>query len=314
MAFFTGLRGLISALATSLIVLGALSLSLAEGMVLTAPTAQPEPTLPPVNLTPLPDPDGRSLTQTAASQIPTNTIPVLVTPTEDLSSFCERPSGWEVYVIQPGDTLESLSAERNIPLEQLMAGNCLVSPQVIHGTFLYLPIPTPTPTVTMTKTATTTVTAAVTRSATATRTSTTPGKIIPSPVPCGPYPGWVRYRIQKGDTLFSLSRELNTSVSQLQHANCLGSSTLIRAGHWLWVPRLPYRTPTPTYTMTQPPATPTGTKSPVPTSTATSTVTPTATLTATPTPTNTETATLTPTPTETETEEPGGEDPPPGES
>ena len=308
MSVRTGLSGLVSALATSLVVLGALSLSLTEGMVLSAPTSLPEPTLPPVNLTPLAQPATIEPSPPIATAAPTITIPVLVTPTENLSVFCERPSGWETYVIQAGDTLDSLAAQRGIPVEQLMAGNCLISPQVIHGTLLSLPIATSTVTVTTTKTSTSTAT--TTRTAAVVQVTTTPGMVIPSPVPCGPFPGWVRYRVQKGDTLFSLSRELNTSVSQLQHANCLGSSTLIRAGDWLWVPKLPYRTATPTRTATDLPPKPTGTNTPVPTSTITNT--PTATFTVTVTPTTTMTVTTTPSPTATDTDIPLDPEPPSG--
>jgi LysM repeat protein len=56
---------------------------------------------------------------------------------------------------------------------------------------------------------------------------------------CGPPEGWVSYTVQAGDNLFRLSRELGLTVAQLQSANCLGSSILIRAGDQLYVPVLP---------------------------------------------------------------------------
>jgi LysM repeat protein len=133
---------------------------------------------------------------------------------------------------------------------------------------------TATPTLTRTATATRT-TPTVTRTLRPTRTATLSQRqeIIPSasylPTTCGiPY-GWSRYTVQPGDTLTSISQRTNTSVSQLQIANCMGYSTLIYAGMTLYVPFVPapvYPTqPSPTST-TQPSPVP-STSTPVPTNT-----------------------------------------------
>ncbi len=60
---------------------------------------------------------------------------------------------------------------------------------------------------------------------------------------CGPPPGWMIYTVQVNDTLFSLARRTNTSVAQIQQANCL-ADTLIFAGQHLYLPFVPPPIPT----------------------------------------------------------------------
>jgi LysM repeat protein len=63
---------------------------------------------------------------------------------------------------------------------------------------------------------------------------------------CGPPKGWVIYVVRAGDNLYKIASATVSSVGLLQQANCLGSSTIIRPGQRLFVPRLPVWTPTPT--------------------------------------------------------------------
>lgn len=104
---------------------------------------------------------------------------------------------------------------------------------------------------------------------------------------------WPSYRVQPGDTLFTLASATGTSVRELMSANCRASDQ-IYAGQLLYVPFLLSKTLTSTPTNT-----PTNHSTPTDTATATATGTPTETPTATPTdsPTPTPTETLTPTPT-----------------
>ena len=104
---------------------------------------------------------------------------------------------------------------------------------------------------------------------------------------------WPTYRVQRGDTLFSLASVMVTSVNELRSANCL-TNDQIYAGQQLFVPRILGTTITPTLTDT-PTATQTPTDTPTDTPTPTNTATPTATDTSTPTDTATATATNTPT-------------------
>jgi LysM repeat protein len=126
-------------------------------------------------------------------------------------------------------------------------------------------------------------------------TATSPPPIVTSagpPAPtatCAPAPSdWVAYFVQRGDTLYSLSRRSGTTVDRIMTANCL-RLTAIQVGQSLLLPRQP-DTPTP--------LPPTATAKPV--------VTPTAAASATLTQTPTEALTETPTkaPIETPTERP----------
>jgi LysM repeat protein len=97
--------------------------------------------------------------------------------------------------------------------------------------------------------------------------------------PCGPPFGWVRYTVQQGDNLYHIATMFGITTSQLQGANCLGSSITIHPGQLLWVPNRPPQTPvtpgiiiSPTYTFptetaTEIPPTPTDTLEPTSTST-----------------------------------------------
>lgn len=188
---------------------------------------------------------------------PTSTFTLPPPPTT-----CPPPAGWVAYVVQAGDTLENLATRYQVSVETLSQANCLLTASILPGSVLYVP-PTPTRT----------------------------------PVPCGPPRGWVTYVVQAGDTLYRLSQAHGVTVQQLQNANCLGSSTLIRTGQILYVPPGPTRTPVTSRTPT-PTSTPTGTSTlPVPSVTP-ATSTPTLTATASSTPENTATTPPTRTPTD----------------
>lgn len=82
-----------------------------------------------------------------------------------------------------------------------------------------------------------------------------------SAVPCEPKAGWPLYRIQRGDTLWSISQMTGTTVRRLQKANCLSGTTII-AGQNLRVPQLPPTVAPPSITPTNP--APSKTESPAP--------------------------------------------------
>ncbi len=124
-------------------------------------------------------------------------------------------------------------------------------------------------------------------------------------VPCGAPYGWIQYTVQPGDTLYAIGQAYGVTVSQLQQANCLGSSTIIHAGEKLWVPNVITRTPSATpIDIIFDTETPTPSETPSPTSTDTGTPTPTGTETPTATSTEEPSATPTDTPTETPTDTP----------
>lgn len=265
-------RGLALALVSTGLVLGGASLSLAEGN-LSRPTGSP--TLPPSatwtgSPPPLLTPPENPPSPTPVTPTLTWTLTLPPPPTN-----CPPPAGWVPYVVQPGDTLESLAASSQVSAAQLSQANCLLTSSLLPGVVLYLP---PRPTATS--------------------------------VPCGPPTGWVVYIVQAGDTLFHLSQVHGVSVAELQLANCMGQSNLLKTGQKLHVPPGPPRSATASLTRTASPTrTPTGATASLSsaspsaslsaTSTLASTPTNTATPTETPTPTHTATSTGSPTPTST---------------
>jgi LysM repeat protein len=231
--------GILAALLSASLVLGSFSLALTEGAqrVALLPTAvqsdTQEPVVVPGPLTPAPTTRTSDLavTETGTS----TTLPEMTaspTPTASATQQCPAPAGWVTIIVQPGDTLESLARKYNITESALMQANCMVLTGLIPGTELYVPGPASSPT--------------------------------SRPVQqCGPPAGWVSYTIQPGDNLYRLSRELGVTISQLQFANCLGSSTLIRAGDKLYVPFIPARPTSPPPTLTDTPIPPTQTPTPI---------------------------------------------------
>lgn len=221
--------GLITAAASSLLVLAAASLALLEGSL----NILPSPTALPSN-TPMPG-------ETVTIMPPTPKEPGAPSPTAQPTT-CSFPAGWRPYTVQVGDTLESLAEMAGISADEIYQKNCLPSRSLVIGSLLYLPLPTPTATLPPVPT--------VEPSATRMATSTF--------IPCVPRPpyGWVPYTVQYGDTLSKLSRDFNVSVSQLMIVNCLVSDRIL-AGQVLYVPYVPTRTPTrtPTSTITETPTT-----------------------------------------------------------
>lgn len=281
--------GILAALLSTILLFGSVSLALIEGQISLALVVTPSviisSTLARTN-TPF-----LVLTSTPAALpvLTVTSLPIPPTATLSLIPFpnatsivplpCDYPPGWYRITVQPGDTLETLAADYGTAPEVLMAGNCLLGDDLYPGMELFVPAPPPTI----------------------------------EPTRCGPPSGWVYYTVQTGDTLYSLALTFGTTVRELQIANCLGSSTLIRVGQRLAVPFVPTRTPTFTLSPTLEPS-PTNTEMPSPTAvtstpvpvtltpfpTYTSTFTPTWTPTFTPLPTDTPVGTDTPTPTPSE--------------
>lgn len=287
--------GLLVLLAGALVV-GALWLSAVDRALvpLRPPTSPPEmagwvtsfiPTVLVISPTPLG-------VETPSSPVPSPTQEPTPTPPSVLYPTCMPPAGWLPYRVRAGDTLYNLAWRAGTSPLLIQQANCLVGETLTVGRILYLP---------------------------------SPFFATPTRVPCGPPPGWIRYIVRPGDTLWNLSIRLGVSVEAIRWANCMTDYTL-RVGQPLYLPAYPpplsptpTRSPTATWTHTPTPTgTPTPTVTPTPTGTITETPTPTEsptptetptgspTLTETPTgsPTPTETPTGSPTPTETPTESP----------
>ncbi len=204
--------GVIIAVLSLLLVIGGISLSLAENDTPEQPTPTP---LPPLFATSIQLPTFPPLA-TNTLEIPT-TAPVVVptdtslppSPTQPAPIVCNPPAGWLRINVSVNDTLYAIAERYKTSTDLLNVGNCLNNTLPLPGSTLYVP---PVPTVTV--------------------------------IPCGPYAGWVKaYLVKPGDNLYRISLLYRTSVAQLQVANCMGGSITIYAGQSLWVPNVPTSTP-----------------------------------------------------------------------
>lgn len=282
--------GALFALLFAGLIAGSLMLSLVENGLAVAGAPRTTETTPVYEFLPensqIPPNPNNTQPGIAEVAIPTE---IVATPT----SACPPLSGWVTYEVQVGDTLAALAKIHGIGEVELREGNCLFvsDPILLPGMILNIPqiaiasvVASPTDT----------TVPVVTQAA-----STT------TPIRCIPPAGWVTYIVRSGDTLFSLSLSVGSNVSALQSANCMGSTTLIRTGDRILLPRYPVNPPLPT--VTRPPIIPPSLPpppSPVPPNTATPVLPPTVTQVLPPTATNTSvpppTNTLVPEPTNTE--------------
>lgn len=262
--------GVFIAILSIILVIGGISLALAESALPSMavdpptpipPTFQPFPTFPPTQF-PV------TFTNTATSTA-THTATFTLSPTLPPAqpTVCNPPSTWVRVIIGANDTIYTLAQRYNTSEDILKNTNCLTSVELQAGSAIYVPF---VPTVVV--------------------------------APCRPPAAWVRtHVVQSGDNLYRIALSYGLTYPELQRGNCMGSSITIYAGQRLWVPNIPTRTPVPgvTITLIFPSSTPsftaippTFTQQPIPTATQTFIVT------ASPIPTSTipNTATSTPTP------------------
>lgn len=241
--------GVIIAILSVILVLGGISLALAESLPSAAPTQIPPPTLPPGFFTPTLPLAFETATQPTGMPTETASATALPTLTSLPPTVCPPPSGWIAVIVSANDTIYSLAQRYNTTPETLSTRNCLPSINISAGSVLYVPPVIATATV----------------------------------IPCGPPAGWVKnHVVQAGENLYRIALSYGIAYPQLQAANCMGSSVLIYVGQRLWVPNVPTLTPVPGVTVvpTFPTETPSQTSA-APTLTvppATSTTAPTATI------------------------------------
>lgn len=207
--------GILASIVSGSVVVGSLLLSLVEGGLPLVTGSTQAIISNPSNYRPSPIPEILNALPMGATPTPTVTdFPLELSPTllPPTPSACIPPAGWIPLAVQPGDTLQGIAKAYHLALEELATANCLqpTSTNLQEGIILYVPDYPPTPT----------------------------------PVLCGPPPGWVIYIVHYGDTLYQISRAVGTSIADLQLANCMGNSTFIRTGQALYVPFIPALPPT----------------------------------------------------------------------
>lgn len=222
--------GVIIAIVSIILVIGGISLALAESTPSSAPplaspilpaspTLQlvfPSSTFPPVS------------TQTVFfADTVTSTLAIASTFTQ--TTVCTPPSGWVQIVVGVNESIYTLAQRYQTNVDALKNGNCLASYELQSGSLLHVP----------------------------------PIVATAPPVICGPPSTWVRaYVVQAGDNLYRISLLYRTTVEQLQSANCMGASITIYTGQRLWVPNVPTSTPGVTITLMFPTSTPSFTSIP----------------------------------------------------
>ncbi|PWH19048.1 MAG: hypothetical protein DDG59_04300 [Anaerolineae bacterium] len=202
------------------VVLGSLVLSLSEGGLLRLNSGSNEPLAPtmPQEVTVASETVLELLPSATFTPLPTQTATNTAVPTPT----CAYPAGWVRTTLPTELPLESLALQYGLSSDAILQANCLTAEQLSANSAIYLPPATITPT------------------ATATEKPRKPKATEPSGgAQCGPPPNWVIYIVQKGDTLYKIAVQSGTSVAALQWANCLGTSSTLRVGQRLYVPRLP---------------------------------------------------------------------------
>jgi LysM repeat protein len=212
--------GIVIAVVSVILVIGGIFLSLAETF---SPLATPTQIPPTLQLTfPTITPSlaiAQSETATATlTPIASETASITLAP---LATCAPAPSNWIQIILGVDDTIYSIAQQYKTTTENLSASNCLTSLDLPVGYVLLVP----------------------------------PVQATVTAIPCGPFAGWVRtYIVQPGDNLFRIGLSYGVTVTQLQRANCMGSSTLIFVGQRLWVPNVPTRTPGVTFIPSSPTA------------------------------------------------------------
>ncbi len=189
------------------LMLGALSISLVEY----APQATFTPTFIPLTLAPFTEVSQATVDVPAfiaatevplVTNTPTQTVVLIPTETATAPSHCPIPPGWTLTIVQPNETLDTIAARYRVSAQQLLVANCLLAPNLIAGSALYVP-PVPTNTA----------------------------------VACRPgMAGWSpSYIVARGDTFYSIALRYGVKYQTLKAVNCRQKDD-IYAGEILWVP------------------------------------------------------------------------------
>ena len=121
-------NGILYGLVSVLLVVGGLSLALAESY--TAPSPTPTTSLPTV-------PQTLTSTPAGPTALPSSTPTSTATPLPPTN--CPPLVGWILISVQPYDTLESLAARYRITPSQLAQANCLLTNNLEPGFNIYVP-------------------------------------------------------------------------------------------------------------------------------------------------------------------------------
>ena len=210
-----GLRDLGNALVIALVSIGLVAGSISISSVEFASEIVPTPTnqvLP----SPLPLTATSTIPPTATLDFSTSSATPSTSPsptvTNTLPANCQIPLGWIQITVQPGETLDSISAKYRVSAAEVQRGNCLPTSYLVSGSKIYIPAVAPSTTV-----------ACVQGAA-----------------------GWTKsYTVRAGDNLYRIGVDHYTTLDLMRRVNCRTGDTIF-VGEVLWVPNVATRTPQPT--------------------------------------------------------------------
>lgn len=176
-----------------------------------APSATPLPTSTPATA---PTPTSAAAARpTATNPLPTPTVPA---PTPTASPPPSPTPALLAYTIQRGETLWSIARKFSITVSAIMSFNTILNPaRVFAGQVIRVP-----------------------GTQAAADAAPAPASVPPTSAPAIPTaaPALQTYTIQSGETLFSIARRFNTSVSAIMTANRIADPARVFAGQVIFVP------------------------------------------------------------------------------
>jgi LysM repeat protein len=122
--------GILYGLVSVTLIVGGLSLALAESYTTASPT--PTTSLPAV-------PQTLTSTQAGPTALPSSTPTPTSTPPPPTN--CPPPAGWILVSVQPYDTVQSVAARYRVAPSQLAQANCLLTNNLEPGFNIYVPPP-----------------------------------------------------------------------------------------------------------------------------------------------------------------------------
>ena len=165
------------------------------------------------------------------------------------------PTGGTTYTVKAGDTLYSIAKKYNVTVAALAKANNITNYNLIRvGQVLVIPGTTPPPpppatTVKYTVKAgdtlysiaskyNTTVSAIATANKITNVNSISVGQVLIIPTKATPPPATsIKYTVKAGDTLYSIARTYNTTVTAIATANKITNVNSISVGQVLIIPR-----------------------------------------------------------------------------
>lgn len=165
------------------------------------------------------------------------------------------PTGGATYTVKAGDTLYSIARKYNVTVAALAKANNITNYNLIRvGQVLVIPgttAPTPPPATTVKYTVkagdtlysiaskyNTTVAAIASANKITNTNLISVGQVLIIPVKQAPPPvTTVKYTVKAGDTLYSIAKKYNTTVTAIAKANNITNVNSIRVGQVLIIPR-----------------------------------------------------------------------------